>query len=651
MKSFSVKKAVAYLLQVSVISLACSQLVYSQEFIKPPDALIVEGVPKIPVSEGKRFDQHIRWRRSNFKGWRAKDGALIGIERRRLFYKSSFEGRREKVNTIIRNSDYIQFQPNGGSNFLYTITHPKTGNRLLFRYDTDSKKRFILTKPQEFDTIHSYEWSHDGEHIYFTNHNTKKGFSELFRLDLGTNKRELMATFKGDANYLTAANEKYIILINFFSNNHSVLSLFNLTNKELTPFTSKTGYVSELDFSKDGSGVWFLSNKNGGFFNLYFYDIEKQRTRKLNKFESNISGFALSSNEKVLALKVNINGTDGLRIFKMSGRGIGKELSGPQMPVGVIKRFSWRNDEEIGFDFESTVIPSEIKSYNIKTGVIKNWTKSEIGVGLVGKIENTKLIKWKSFDGREITGFLLEPKRTERNSKMAVIIDIHGGPYLQYRPKFNGYTTNLAAELSTVVISPNIRGSSGFGREFQDLDNKEKRGDAVRDLQALLDWIEKQPYLDSNKVFVRGTSYGGFMALALGLKEQDRIRGIIAYVPLVSIRDSQDFSEKSRQKRWEWEYGSVMDVKLMDQTERLSLLYPGNLKKWKIPIFLIAGQNDKNLSTASIDKLRNKLKVKGIPYWYIKAKNEGHGFARYSNYRFYSIASLIFLQTKDDEQK
>ncbi len=638
------KRVLVYFLQVLIVFLASLQVVFSQDFIKPPDALILEGVPQIPVSAGERFDKNIRWKSSNFKGWRERNGALVGIERRRLFYKNVAEGVHEKINTVIRNSDYIQFQPNGGSSFLYTITHPKTGNRLLFRYDTELKKRYILTKPKEFETIHSYEWSHDGEYIYLTNHNTKQGFSELFRLNPKTNKCELLATFKGDANYLTDANEKHLILTRFFSNNHSVLSLFNLNSKKSGPFTSKIGYVSESDFSKDGNGVWFLSNKSGGFFNLYFYDIKKRITKKLNKFKSNISGFALSSNERLLALKINDNGADRLRIFRVSIRGIGVELSSPQIPAGVIHRFSWRNNYEIGFDFESTTTPSVIKSYDINTKAIKNWTQSEIGKGLDGKVKDTKLIKWKSFDGREITGFLLEPKRVETNFKMPVIIDIHGGPHLQYKPRFNGYTTNLAAELNIVVISPNIRGSSGFGREFQDLDNKGKREDAVKDLQALLDWIEKQPKLDSNKIFVRGVSYGGFMALALGLKEQDRIQGVIAYVPLVSIRDSQDFSEKSRQERWEWEYGSVEDTNLMNQTEKLSLLYSGNLDKWKIPIFLVAGQNDKNLSTASIDKLRYKLKVKGIPHWYIKATNEGHGFARYPNYRFYAITSLIFLQ-------
>ena len=644
----SSKSSVVYSFQVLIILFVCSHVGLAQKFFKPPDTLVVEGIPQIPISEQRKFDKNIRWKSSNFKGWKAGGDTLIGIERKKLFFITASNGTRQKVDTLIYNSDYIQFQPSNGSNILYTITHPKSGNRLLFKYDTESKKRIMLTNPKKFDTIGSYEWSSDGEYVYLTNQNTKESFTELFRLNIETGDHELLATYKGDANYLVDANEKYLILTNYFSNSHSVLSLLNLNirNSELTPFTSKDGYVSQANFSRDKNGVWFLSNKDGSFFDFYFYDIKKRSLSKLNKFESNISGYDLSPDERLLALKINSDGADVLHIFEMNGRGIGREYMRPQIPAGVIHRFQWRNNEEIGFDFESTTNPSEIKSYNIKTGIIKNWTKSELSPELSGKIKNTRLIKWKSFDGREITGFLLEPKRAETKSKMSVVIDIHGGPNLQYIPRFNGYMTNLAAELDVAIISPNIRGSSGFGREFQDLDNKEKREDAVKDLQALLDWVEKQPQMDSDNVFVRGASYGGFMALALGLKDQNRIKGVIAYTPLISIKDWHNFSERNLQERGEWEYGSATDTKLMERTERLSLLYPGNLDNWKIPVFIIAGQNDKNLPIASIEELRSKLKSKGIPCWYIKGTNEGHGFLRYSNYRFYAIALHAFLQTK-----
>src|SRR5581483_10203783 len=132
-------------------------------------------------------------------------------------------------------------------------------------------------------------------------------------------------------------------------------------------------------------------------------------------------------------------------------------------------------------------------------------------------------IHWKSFDARTISGFLYRPP-AKFTGKRPVVVEIHGGPEEQYRPSFWGQDNYLLGELGIAKIYPNIRGSSGFGKTFLNLDNGLKREDAVKDVGALFDWIKSQPDLDSDRVMITGASYGGFIALLVGEKYPNRVQ-------------------------------------------------------------------------------------------------------------------------------
>ena len=124
-------------------------------------------------------------------------------------------------------------------------------------------------------------------------------------------------------------------------------------------------------------------------------------------------------------------------------------------------------------------------------------------------------MRWKSFDGREISGLLYQPP-ARFTGRRPVLINIHGGPEGQARLGFLGRNNYFVDELGVAMIQPNVRGSAGYGKTFLTLDNGMKREDSVKDIGALLDWIATQPDLDADRVMVIGGSYGGYMSLAVG---------------------------------------------------------------------------------------------------------------------------------------
>ena len=174
-----------------------------------------------------------------------------------------------------------------------------------------------------------------------------------------------------------------------------------------------------------------------------------------------------------------------------------------------------------------------------------------------------------------------------------------------------------------------------------DADNKEKRGDAVKDIQSLLDWIEKQPDLDANQIFLRGESYGGFIALSTALQEPNRIKGVIAEYPLVSIRGylSQSWIDEVAKN----EYGDPKDEQLMKRLDELSPL--NNMDRWnKIPLFLTRGKLDERNPEKDVTDLKTQLQNKNSEVWFIYSTEDGHGFSGK-----YVIAAMYRISKKTNK--
>ena len=145
----------------------------------------------------------------------------------------------------------------------------------------------------------------------------------------------------------------------------------------------------------------------------------------------------------------------------------------------------------------------------MKTGKLERWTQSETGGLNTSNFSEPQLVKWKSFDGRMISGFLYMPPATKFPGKRPIVINIHGGPESQALPGFLGRNNYYLNEMGVAILFPNVRGSSGYGKTFIKLDNGMLREDSYKDIGALIDWIKADPRLDGDRIMVTGGSYGG----------------------------------------------------------------------------------------------------------------------------------------------
>ena len=196
-------------------------------------------------------------------------------------------------------------------------------------------------------------------------------------------------------------------------------------------------------------------------------------------------------------------------------------------------------------------------------------------------------------------------------------------------------------ELGIALISPNVRGSSGYGLEYEGLDDGRKREDGVRDIAALLDWIASQRDLDASRVAVRGGSYGGYMALAAMMHYSHRLRAGIDISGISSLetclRDALDCAVAG----WRAEYGDERDPETRQFLRTISPLE--NAAQIRRPLLVIHGENDPRVKVAEAERIVTAVRRNGVPVWYVRFSGEGHGFDRREHNLYSQHAQVLFL--------
>jgi len=358
-----------------------------------------------------------------------------------------------------------------------------------------------------------------------------------------------------------------------------------------------------------------------------------------SKIPWDVEAFDLSHDGKRIAFVTNENGLSVLRDFNLTTKETLRENK--NLPAGVISGVRWhRNGHELAITVNNAQGPGDVYSLDAVTGKVERWTDSETAVP-TKDFPAAELVKWKSFDGKMISGFLYRPP-SKFTGKRPVMVMIHGGPEGQSLPTFLGRNNYLLNELGIALIYPNVRGSMGYGKTFTLLDNGFLREDTYKDINALFDWIGERPDLDANRICVMGGSYGGHMTLAISTFYSDRIRCSVDIVGMSNLVTFLEHTEAYRRDLRRVEYGDERDPKMREFLERIAPM--NNIEKIKKPMLVVAGKNDPRVPVSESEQIVAALKKSGTPVWYIMAKDEGHGFQKKPNQDYQFYATIEFLQ-------
>jgi dipeptidyl aminopeptidase/acylaminoacyl peptidase len=435
-----------------------------------------------------------------------------------------------------------------------------------------------------------------------------------------------------------------LLIRNFVSANESHLFVMDIATAALTPVSEGAGpaSVAQAKFTAEGRGVYLITNRDSEFEQLRRVDLTTGAVETLTgHIPWDIESFARSDDGRYLAWVANVDGVSRLTLANVANQ----TESLPPLPDGQIGRIGFdRTGKKLALSLESAQAPRDVFVLELEGNSLVRYTKSEAGPIDPLQYVPAELVRFPTFDRqngkhRQIPAFVFRPRTPGPHP---VFIDIHGGPESQYTPGFNAFTQFLVRELGFTVIAPNVRGSTGYGKTFMNLDNGENREDAVRDIGALLVWIGLQKDLDARSVFVAGGSYGGYMSLASMVHFGDRLR---AGIDVVGISNFVTFLESTSAYRRDLrrpEYGDERLPRMRSYLQRISPLT--NAARISKPLLIVQGLNDPRVPASESQQMVAKIRARGGEVWYLAAKDEGHGFRKKSNRDFYQRTIVTFLE-------
>ncbi len=439
-------------------------------------------------------------------------------------------------------------------------------------------------------------------------------------------------------------DDKHILLLEGLSINESYLWLVDSTTGEkisLTPRDTKEKIsYNDGQFSKDSKGIYVTTDKDSEFHRLAYLDLAtKQHKYLTSNIPWDVESFEISHDGRRIAFVTN---EAGVNIVHVRNSGFDKDAALPKLPAGVVGVIRWhRNSRDLGFTVTNVRGSGDAYCLDVTTGKLERWTYSETAVK-TDAFPEAEIVKWKSFDGKEISGFLYRPPAAKFSGKRPVLVVIHGGPEGQSQPVFLGRGNYYLNELGIALIYPNVRGSTGYGKTFSLLDNGFQREDTYKDINSLFDWIGAQSDLDASRICVTGGSYGGHMTLAVSTFYSDRIKCSVDIVGMSNLVTFLEHTEAYRRDLRRVEYGDERDRKMHDFLEQIAPM--NNIGKIKKPMLVVAGKNDPRVPVSESEQIVAALKKQGTPVWYLMGKDEGHGFRKKTNQDFQFYSTLEFLK-------
>jgi dipeptidyl aminopeptidase/acylaminoacyl peptidase len=476
-------------------------------------------------------------------------------------------------------------------------------------------------------------WSHDGEQFAFSANRSDPSRFDVYVQKVGATAARLVA--KGLGGYYVPADwspdDRSLLVTHNPSNfNQDLYALDVETGKasRLTAHEGEAQYHSP-HWSADGKSVWCASTAGGrDKAGLARIDVGSGKLTYVETPEHEVDGVLPSPGGRWLAWRANAGGKSELHLRDLKG---GKKYAAPGLPLGVVSGLEFaRDDGRLAFVFDGPRYNFDVWLWDIAGGPAAK-LRQLTHAGRAGlpfhEFVEPELIEYKTFDGRMIPAWYYAPAVKPTDGRLPpVIVNPHGGPESQTRAAFNPIYQYFLRR-GYAVLAPNVRGSSGYGTAYLNLDNTTKRMDSVKDLAHAAYWLRDKKKGDPTRLAVYGGSYGGFMVLAAVTHYPDLWA---AGIDVVGIANFVTFLEKTgpyRRAHREAEYGNLREHR--DFFEKISPIH--HVDKIKCPMLVIHGANDPRVPVGEAEQIVAALRKRMVPVEYLRYEDEGHGLAKLKN--------------------
>jgi len=616
--------------------------------------LTFENIPQAPPELSAKLDAYLSARQATPLDWSPKGQLLIATrfaDVDQLHLVEQAGGARRQLTFLHEPITEAAFSSDPArSAFVFLKDSGGNENAQIYYQRLGDPAAKLLTDGKSLNG--TPQWSNSGREVaFFSNARDGRSFDiDIVDPESGALPHLAMAGDDSGAAWSVldwSPDDSKLLVLKEVSISEGYLYIVDLSSgqkREVEPGTTKVG-IGGAKFSRDGQGVYLISDRESEFARLRYVGLfTNEKTVLSAHIPWDIETLAISRDGHYLAYVSNEAGISKLNLLDLRTH---QDLSPPRLPQsGVISSLSFdATATRLAFGFAAPNQPRDAYVLNVAENRLEPWTRSEAGAVDTAKFVLPRLTEFPTFDrvdgkARQVPVYVYEPAS---GGPHPVLISLHGGPESQFRPGFDPWIQYMVNELGFAVIAPNVRGSSGYGRTYMALDNGMLREDAVKDVGAMLVWIELQKDFDAKHVVVAGGSYGGYLSLATLVNYSDRLRG---GVDVSGIADFVSFLTNTapyRQNQRRAEYGDERDLEMRAFLRRISPLT--NADRITRPLLVVHGKNDPRVPVSEAEQIVNKLRAKGGEVWYLLAADEGHGYRKKKNRDAYYETFAQFLMT------
>ncbi len=548
--------------------------------------------------------------------------------------------------------------------------------------------------------------SKDGSKIFYTSNKRDRNWFDVYAMNLTDGKEEMLLQ-DDSSNFIAAVSDDgNRVIVSRSSVRFSLdndLYLVEAKTKQathLTPHDEATQY-GDIHFLPDNKTIVFGTNAKGEYYNLAEMSLKgdgyptiseiANKVRVIDNTSWDLDASQVSPHGDLFAYTINREGFSELYLRKIEtdGKPLISSLDTKAISVtlpakGIVGGLEFSDDgTKLAFTFTSAKNNTDIWVYDLLTKKLTQVTKSSRSGIPQDSFVAPELIKYKSFDGKEISAWYYKPQNVDpevkvkekgtqktsvngtsikpntqnnssnkdsQNSKekinevyknwiihdvtilittpngLPVIVSVHGGPEGQERPGFNPlYQYYLSRGYA--ILATNVRGSTGYGKTFAHLDDVEKREDSVKDLASAVEWLKTSGGADAKRIGIMGGSYGGYMTLAAITLYPELWAAAVDTVGIVNWESFLKNTSGYRRRQRKVEYG-MLD-KDIDFLRRISPI--AKVDKIKTPLFVIHGKNDPRVPYTEAEQVVKALQKRGATVEYKLFDDEGHGIAKLKN--------------------
>ena len=483
-------------------------------------------------------------------------------------------------------------------------------------------------------------WSADGTKFAYAANARKPSDMEVWVRDVASGETrpvfgEGMFSFPGEF----SPDGSKLLALDFRNNSDASIHLVDLEtaeSRELTPHDDDAMFISG-PWAPDGSGFYMLTDAGSEFRGLAFYDLASDRYEWVEEPTHDVDDVTASTDGRVLAWLVNDNGYDRLRLRDLE---TGSDLPEPDLPAGSRPHLTGAepplalspDGSHAALILSTPRRPPEAWVVETATGKAGPVTDSRMGGLYEDDLVDVELVSYPSFDGREIPAWLYRP---DAAGKVPVVLAIHGGPEAQEKPLYQPLYQYLLSR-GIAVLATNIRGSTGYGKSYQRLVQRDWGGGDMQDWEHAVKWLGEQDWVEKEKIGVYGGSYGGFAVLTCVTRlPQYWAAAVDIFGPsnLVTFAKAVPPTWKRFIARFVGDPETEADFLM----ERSPITYVENVQA---PLLVIQGATDPRVVKGESDQLVEKLESLGREVEYVVFDDEGHGFTKRQNeLKAYSLSA------------